>query len=188
MTGHLVLLRHGRTTLNADGRLRGRLDPDLDEVGRAEAERAGRLLARHTVRRIVSSPLARARQTADAVSLATGVSVELDDRLLDRDYGRFAGDTVASVLERFGSLDAAPDVETRADLTDRVVEILGEVAGGSLADDVVLVTHDAVVTILVEHLGPPNPGPVVVPTGSLTDLRRVEGRWVVDAVGVLPAP
>ena len=185
MAGHVVLLRHGRTPLNADGRLRGRLDPDLDDVGRLEAIAAAEGLTRHPVDLIVTSPLARARQTADAVSRAVGVDVLVDERLTDRDYGDLAGARLAEVVTRYGSLDAAPGVEARAEVLRRVWAALQQHGARPGADHVVLVSHDAVITVLLTDLGV-DPSTMLIPTGSLSDLVRRDRRWVVDAVGVTP--
>ncbi len=185
MTSHVLLLRHGRTALNADGRLRGRLDPDLDDVGRDEVEATAQLLRRHAVDLVVTSPLARARQTAEAAARATGAPVVVDDRLADRDYGDFAGARTEEVVERYGSLDAAPGVEPRTALVARARAVLEEYGVRSGPGDVVLVSHDAVITLLLTDLGA-DPGGFVVPTASISDVRREDGAWVVDAVGVVP--
>jgi broad specificity phosphatase PhoE len=92
----LHLVRHGRTTLNAEGRLLGRLDPELDAIGVAQAKAAAEWLAgslRPTGKvRVVSSPLLRARATAEVVASALGVDeVEIDDRWLELDYGALDG-------------------------------------------------------------------------------------------------
>ena len=61
----VILLRHGRTAWNAQGRWQGRLDVPLDEVGLCQAERAAALLVRDgSITRLVTSPARRAAQTA----------------------------------------------------------------------------------------------------------------------------
>lgn len=187
MAGHVVLLRHGRTPLNADGRLRGRLDPDLDDVGRLEATAGAEGLARHPVDLIVTSPLARARQTADAVSRAVGVDVLVDERLTDRDYGELAGAPSEEVVTRYGSLDDAPGVEARAAVSTRARAALEQYGTRPGVGNVVLVSHDAVISILLTDLGA-DPTTLLIPTGSLTHLVWQERDWVVDATGVTPAP
>ena len=54
---------------------------------------------------IVSSPLLRARETAEPIGLRTGIPVEIDERLIDRDYGTWAGRSKGEVIARWGSLD-----------------------------------------------------------------------------------
>ena len=184
MSSHVVLLRHGRTALNADGRLRGRLDPPLDEIGRDEARAAARHLAHRGVVRILSSPLTRARETARAVSDATGVPVQIDERLADRDYREFSGSAVDDLLRDFGMLDAVPGIESRGSVaarSQRVLEEHGRVDEGV----VVLVSHDAVIGILLEELGV-DPHRLAIPTGSLSTVSLRGDHWGVDAIGSTP--
>jgi probable phosphoglycerate mutase len=75
----LILVRHGRTAANASGLLLGRADPPLDEVGVAQA--AGVAAELRDVYRVVTSPLARTRATAEAL----GVPVSVDERWLELD-------------------------------------------------------------------------------------------------------
>ncbi len=89
----LILVRHGESTGNADGLLLGRIDAPLTERGLAQA----RALAASVegVTRVVSSPLARARSTAEA--LGTGLPVEVDERWVEVDYGEFDGRPLGAV-------------------------------------------------------------------------------------------
>src|ERR1700730_18803016 len=83
----LILVRHGESTGNADGLLLGRMDVPLTERGLAQARTLGPSVAGAT--RVISSPLVRARATAEA--LGTGLPVEVDDRWVEGDYGEFEG-------------------------------------------------------------------------------------------------
>ncbi|HZP29700.1 MAG TPA: histidine phosphatase family protein [Acidimicrobiia bacterium] len=88
----LVFARHGETDANANGLLLGRLDPPLNERGRAQAEALARAFgagARPAV--VATSPLARTRATAEAIAAACGVEVEVDERLVEVDYGVWDG-------------------------------------------------------------------------------------------------
>ncbi len=114
----LYLVRHGRTTANERGLLQGRLDPPLDEVGRAQAEAIARMIGR--VDDVIASPLARAQETAEYF----GKPVTLDDRWLELAYGELEGMPASEVSgevwrqwrddplfateggESFGALDA----------------------------------------------------------------------------------
>ena len=114
----LYLVRHGRTTANERGLLQGRLDPPLDEVGRAQAEAIARMIGR--VDDVFASPLARAQETAEYF----GKPVTLDDRWLELAYGELEGMPASEVSgevwrqwrddplfateggESFGALDA----------------------------------------------------------------------------------
>ena len=89
----LILIRHGESTGNADGLLLGRLDAPLTERGLEQAGSLGSSLT--GVSRVISSPLSRARDTAEALGL--GVPVEIDQRWIEVDYGEFDGQPLGEV-------------------------------------------------------------------------------------------
>jgi broad specificity phosphatase PhoE len=89
----LILVRHGESTGNADGLLLGRMDMPLTERGLAQARTLGPSVIGAT--RLISSPLSRARDTAEA--LGTGLPVEIDDRWVEVDYGEFDGRPLGAV-------------------------------------------------------------------------------------------
>ena len=97
-----VLLRHGETPLSVERRFAGRGDIPLTETGRLQAKAAAqRLAARGGVQLIVTSPLQRARLTADAVAAATGAPVEVDDGWIETDFGEWEGLSYAEAMERW---------------------------------------------------------------------------------------
>ncbi|MEP7204063.1 MAG: histidine phosphatase family protein [Ilumatobacteraceae bacterium] len=87
----LVLVRHGRTEANAGRKLQGLLDLPLDDVGLAQVADVASWL--EPPDRVISSPLLRARQTAEAF----GVPYEIDDRWVELDYGSLDGVAVSDV-------------------------------------------------------------------------------------------
>jgi alpha-ribazole phosphatase len=141
----LIIVRHGRTPLNAQGRLQGRVDTDLDELGRRQAAAIAEAVTRQVgeVVALVSSPLARARQTADAF----GCEVEIDERWIELDYGVLDGvpvrDVPADMWRRWrDDLDFAPDRgESHTALHRRVREACDDLARRARHDNVVVVTH-----------------------------------------------
>ena len=98
----VLLVRHGRMVLNGENRLRGHLDPSLDEVGRTEVAALGEALAAQDPVRVVSSPLRRAVQTAESIAGAAGLDVVVAHGLIDRDYGRWAGHTQDELIAAWG--------------------------------------------------------------------------------------
>jgi probable phosphomutase (TIGR03848 family) len=84
-----LLLRHGRTTANTDGTLAGRGPAELDELGRTQAEAVGQRLRGLPLRRVVSSPLRRCRQTIELA--LPGAEPEIDERLTECGYGDWEG-------------------------------------------------------------------------------------------------
>jgi len=97
----LLLLRHGRTAWNLEGRAQGHTDVPLDDTGRAQAAAAARVLAGIGATALWSSDLARARETAEIVGAAAGLPVQLDKRLREFDVGVRAGLTWEEYAERY---------------------------------------------------------------------------------------
>lgn len=188
-THRVFLVRHGRTPLNAEGRLRGHLNPALDEVGRSEILALAAVLAGQHVVKIVTSPLLRALQTAEAVAGATGAPTAANAALVDRNWGEWSGQPEATVAERWGSVDRAPGVESVASVRRRSRTVLD--AQVPLLDEgnVVIITHDAVLRVLLDDLGVPLPDDANrLPTGSWSLLSRGRRHWSVELVGERPTP
>jgi broad specificity phosphatase PhoE len=91
----LLLVRHGETDWNAEGRLQGQTDRPLSELGRRQARRLAEDLPREQLEAIYSSDLARARETAEIVGERVGLPVELDPDLREKDWGTGEGLTAA---------------------------------------------------------------------------------------------
>ena len=139
----LLLVRHGRTAHNASRRLLGRLDVALDDLGRRQAEALGRVDVIAGAARVVTSPLARARETADAL----GPPVSVDERWIEVDYGVYDGlpleEVPAEMWRRWREdLDWVPDAgESLAAVGRRVRDACAELVAESRDHDVVVVSH-----------------------------------------------
>jgi broad specificity phosphatase PhoE len=137
----LILARHGQTEHNRDGRLLGRTDAPLTDLGRQQAQAVARAVG--PVDRVVCSPLARARETAEFI----GPSVEVDDRWIEVDYGEYEGLPFAEVPEEFwrqwrtdGSL-APPGGESLTAVGARVRAACEDLAASAVDGNVVVVSH-----------------------------------------------
>jgi broad specificity phosphatase PhoE len=109
----IVFVRHGETAPNRKGLLLGRSDPPLTDRGRHQADELAQLLAVLEPVSVLSSPLGRARATAAPLAAAAGRAVEVDDRLVEIDYGEWDGqplaDLTAEVVTRWrADADFAP--------------------------------------------------------------------------------
>jgi probable phosphoglycerate mutase len=114
-------LRHGQTGWNLEGRTQGQLDAQLDATGRAQAERAAEILATEPIAHIVSSPLSRARHTAEAVAARHGLTVEFDEGLMECHLGEHQGHPHGEWLARYWTGDHdPPGGETFAEFAERV--------------------------------------------------------------------
>jgi broad specificity phosphatase PhoE len=183
----VFLVRHGRTPLNASSRLRGHLNPALDDVGRSEVSALAAELADHQIVKIVTSPLLRALQTAEAIAGATGAPTAANPGLVDRDYGEWAGEPEANVVQRWGTVGAAPGVESIVSLRRRAWSVLEAQTPLLEKGNVVLVTHDAVLQVLLGDLGVRRAdGPIRLPTASWNLVSWRRRLWTVELVGQLP--
>jgi broad specificity phosphatase PhoE len=184
----VVLVRHGRTALNAAGALRGRLDPPLDVVGQAEAQALAAVSVDWEIALVVTSPLTRALQTAAPIAAARRTHLEVDPDLADRDYGECAGLSLAEVAARFGSLDAAPGVEPIDRFTSRALEAVLSAAWLSAPAPVVVVAHDAVNRAVLARLVPSlgDAADLAQHTGCWNRLERRGMSWSAPLVNVLP--
>ena len=168
MTDRLLLVRHGVTTWNREGRFQGHLDAPLADEGRLEARLLGERLAAESDRelRIVTSPLGRAAETAailaDALGSRASASVRTDPRLMEIGQGEWEGRTHAELevddAERYATWrsrageEQPPGAETIDAALVRVAEVLDELAGGNDDAALCLVSHGGILRLAARHL------------------------------------
>lgn len=97
-SGSFVLMRHGQTEWNREGRIMGRLPIPLNAEGVAQCRGAVHLLRCLDVRRVETSPLVRARQTAEIVARELQLAIDSDEGLSEVDFGEWSGRAYAEVL------------------------------------------------------------------------------------------
>ena len=162
----LVLVRHGQTAWNLEGRAQGHTDIGLDDTGRAQATALAPAIAERAPAALWSSDLVRARQTADQLAAATGLEVQLDARLREFDAGDRAGLTLAEFGEKFpdaydswrdGHITGhVPGAETTAEVVARMVPALREIWAAGAGSTTVVVAHGACMKVsLLAFLGWP---------------------------------
>ncbi len=194
----LVLWRHGQTLWNVERRFQGQTDIELDEAGRAQAERAARLLTGLNPAVIVSSDLSRASSTAAYLARLTGLPVTLDKDLRERHGGHWEGLTDTEIRERYPAAHASwtpPDGESSGAVADRVVVALRRTAdaldGGALA---VVVSHGAAIRLGMSRLLGLSEdlfgvlGPLANCSWSVLGTRQGQWRLLEHNAGTLPEP
>ena len=97
----VLLIRHGRSTWNAERRWQGWADPPLSPRGIAQAEAAAAALKDVAIQVVVSSDLVRARSTAEIIARAAGVGVSIEPALRERDVGLCSGLTADEIEARW---------------------------------------------------------------------------------------
>lgn len=160
----IFLVRHGETAFNRDGQGLGQEDVELTEVGRAQAAAVARRLADAGVRRVITSPLSRAAEVADAIAREHGLTAERMAALAELDIGETEGLDFAEMRRRFPEFLVAwagpegwrarmPGGESMEDLAMRLQPVV-EVLRGDADGDTVLVSHNFVLrTLLCMLLG-----------------------------------
>lgn len=147
--GSLIIVRHGRTAYNAQGLLQGRVDNPLDAVGEDQALVVGEYLVPHVNEEtvIISSPLLRARSTAQAIANRTGITVTIDERWTELAYGIYEGvpqsEVPAEVWAKWRSdPHFAPESgETLAQVQERVAGACDELLQSLTGKTAVIVSH-----------------------------------------------
>jgi broad specificity phosphatase PhoE len=169
MTTRFLLVRHGQSTWNADGRWQGLADPPLTEAGRRQAHSAVGSVG--TVDCILASPLVRAHETAEIIAGGIGVGpVRTDTRLVESDAGAWTGKTRHEIEAGWPGWLAAhrrpDDFEQPAVVAARATACLVDYAAALGPATVVVVTHSGLVRCLDRSLGIED-GPVY----------NLAGRW-----------
>lgn len=159
---NILLVRHGETQWNREGRYQGRTDIPLSADGERQVQALGQRLGHLRIALAVSSPLARARRTAEAVLAGRTTPLELDDGLLEISHGAWEGQLASDIelshAEMFGTwrsapgrdVPAGPGAETLGDVEDRAWDVFVRVTARLGANDTALIAaHDAVNRVLL---------------------------------------
>ena len=154
----LILIRHGETGFNREGRFQGWIDAPLNEHGRRQAERLAVQLAHERIDALYCSDLLRARQTAAPAAAALGLPVQADARLREQGFGVLEGLTPAEARERQPeALDgwcryqadiAPPGGESMRAFHDRVVGAVRDIAARRAGGRIAVVTHGGVLDMV----------------------------------------
>lgn len=161
----ILLARHGETPWNAEGRYQGQRDIALSEVGEGQARLLGQRLAGVPIHRAVSSPLSRARRTAElALGEARAGQLQIDKGLQEIAHGDWEGLLAAEIRERdpqrLRAWREAPETvqmpgggESLVEVLDRAWPAFARACEGLGADDTLLVvSHDAVNRVILARV------------------------------------
>ena len=159
---NILLVRHGETAWNRDGRYQGRTDIPLSPEGERQVRALGLRLAHVPIDRAIASPLGRARTTAEAILAGRERALELDEGLVEISHGAWEGqlssDVEAAHAEMLGAWRSSPDrdvpagpgAETLGLVEQRAWPVLERLASKLGPDDTgLLVAHDAVNRVLL---------------------------------------
>ncbi|MEP7082122.1 MAG: histidine phosphatase family protein [Chloroflexota bacterium] len=193
----LILVRHGITDWNREGRFQGHLDPPLGDDGRREAAMvAARLMGDPQLRpaRVISSSLSRALETAAPIAERAGVSVEPEPRLMEIGQGAWEGrlyaELAVSDARRYeawrrssGVRRPPPGGESTRSALARVGSVLTELTSGPGAWPVCVVSHGGTLRVLARllfDLKPTTSWALDVDNASISVALRFGRRWRLE--------
>lgn len=148
----IYLVRHGETDWNRERRIQGSTDIPLNNTGREQASATGRLLSSRPWDAIITSPLARARETAEIIASTAGrPQLHTLNEIVERRYGEAEGLTYEEVEERFPHDADVPGRESRDAVAERVVPALVSLAEQYRGKSIVVVSHGGVIRAVLLH-------------------------------------
>jgi broad specificity phosphatase PhoE len=175
----LYLIRHGETGWNIEGRYQGQCDPPLNDAGHAQAQDLARRLRRARLDLVVSSPLRRALDTAEAIAARLNIPVVVDARLMEIHLGewqgRLAQDIAAAWPVEFQRWLSAPwsmtppGGESLQQVQQRVTFALAAIGAGNSHRRLGVVTHRVPIVLAAMrylHVPPDRVHTAVVPNGA----------------------
>lgn len=178
----LILIRHGETDWNTEGRWQGQADVALNESGWSQAQEMARSLQEAGIAEIYSSDLLRARQTAQVLADVTGLPLHLDSRLREIHQGEWQGLLFSEIQARYAQAYqerrrdplsiAPPGGETAAQVRLRVVSAVQDILRQHPDETVAVVSHGFALAVLIAHLK-------CEPFDRVWELIPENGQWVM---------
>ncbi len=158
----ILLIRHGQTDWNSEGRWQGHIDIPLNTNGLEQAQALALHLKDHPITAIYSSDLLRARQTAAPIAQALGLTVQADARLRELNLGSFQGLTNAEISSQYPQQAAQmredylgfpfPEGESRRTMQQRALATFREIVAKEPGPEIAIVTHGGTIRVLLMAL------------------------------------
>jgi uncharacterized phosphatase len=180
----VAFIRHGQTDWNRDDRMQGSSDIPLNDTGRAQALDAVEVLRESPWDVVVSSPLVRARETAEIIANALDLELGASyPELVERDYGPFEGANATECIAKYPGKDY-PDAEPISSVVERGRTGLARVSADHPGRNVVIVCHGTIIRYTIASLaGHPVDG---IHNGTVSELEHTGDTWRVLTVNGQP--
>lgn len=191
----IVVFRHGETDWNVEGRFQGRTETLLNERGRAQARGLSTLLREYGLEHVISSPLLRAKETAEIVCAELGIGFSIVRDLSEISFGLAEGMTKEEIIEKHGeefwnrwrSVDrkdmevSFPGGESKIHALARAVSAINTFVASSPLSAVGVATHGGILRRIVNSFLPEGSGPAPVPNCAayLFDVERPQEVWTL---------
>lgn len=177
----ICIVRHGETDWNAQGRLQGREDIELNDSGREQAFKMANYLGKETWDAVVSSPLKRAYETAQIIARRLSISdIQVEEQITERDYGEASGLWPEERRSRFP--DAIPGQEDFELLRQRAMSGLEKIASVNNGKKIIVISHGALTNSILYTLSGGEFGSFKtrLKNGCINQLTLNNGKWTVD--------
>lgn len=150
---YIIVTRHGQTDWNALERVQGQTDIELNDIGKKQAEKTGELIKNEKIDLIITSPLKRARETAEIINLKIGVPIIEENRLMERYYGKSEGLTkkeIKKIKETYPEIMDVwnynkniniNEIERMDEFCNRIYQFLDDITNKYKDKKILLVTH-----------------------------------------------
>ena len=195
----IIFLRHAQAENNTKRILAGRTEGvPLTKTGIEQAERIAKYLASIDISAIYSSPIERAKHTAEIVAESCSLDVALDERLTEIDMGKFTRMNYDDMFAKYGNIFlkfyendpviSEHEVETFPDVQKRVLEMVDHVLKKHNNENVILVTHmDPIKSMLakVMNLAPETLFELIIANASLTIVKEQDKKFSLSAINAM---
>jgi uncharacterized phosphatase len=177
----ICIVRHGETDWNAQGRLQGKEDIELNDAGRQQARRIAAYLSGDHWDAVVSSPLKRALETAQIISGILSISeIEVEEQITERDYGEASGLFPEDRRSRFP--DGIPGQEDFELFRQRAMSGLKKIVRDHAGKRIVVISHGALTNSILYTLSGGEFGSFKtrLRNGCINQITVKDGKWTVD--------
>lgn len=148
----VFLIRHGQTDWNLQGRFQGREDIELNENGILQAEACGEAIKGEKFKAVITSPLVRAKKTAEIIADKLGIKqVIIDEGIIERDFSKVSGMTPRE-RETFYASGEPDDKEPWEDLCSRMLSTIKKYGEQFQDDNIIMVSHGASINAVLSVL------------------------------------
>ena len=195
----IIFLRHAQAENNTKRILAGRTEGvPLTKTGIEQAERIAKYLAPIDISAIYSSPIERAKHTAETVAKSCSLDVVLDERLTEIDMGKFTRMNYDDMFAKYGNIFlkfyendpviSEHEVETFPNVQKRVLDLVDHVLKKHNNENVILVTHmDPIKSMLakVMNLAPETLFELIIANASLTIVKEQDKKFSLSAINAM---
>lgn len=187
----IYFIRHGQTDWNKKGIFQGQEDIELNDTGREEARVCGGAFHNIKIKRVFSSSLKRAKETAEIIAETIGLAPELvlaKHNLKEQDFGKLSGEPY-HMRDEYEALGIDPMLEDFVEVQNRIEAVLREIIKEYGEEDIIVVSHGASINGFIHRIteGAMGSGITRLVNTSINVISYKEGRFQLEHCNLTPA-